>query len=43
MRAVREVEIPAGIERDSRQLRDAEPQGVDDCDGIGLPQVRDAN
>jgi len=37
MRVLLEVEIPAGIERHSGRLRDAEPQRADDFDNARLP------
>ena len=36
MRSVRQVEIPAGIERHGGRLRDAEPQGAGDFENTSL-------
>ena len=42
VRALREVEIPAGTERYGGRLRDAEPKRAGDIDYGGMPQVRNA-
>lgn len=37
---MREVEIPAGVERNGRPLRDAEPQGANHCGNARLQCLR---